>query len=316
MMPTDQLRPIGAHSPAGGGLATASLKYAAAIGAEAMQIFVTNPRAWAASRGSEKQTGALREYVAETGFPVFVHAPYLINVGSPDPVVRSRSATLLGQCLQRAAAIGAGGVVVHAGSAITADREAGLGRVRQTLLPLLDALPKDSRGGPDLLIEPMAGQGSILCAGIGDIAPYLAAIDWHPRVQLCIDTCHLFAAGHDLTAADGVASVLAELAKAAPGRLKLIHANDAKDGCGSRKDRHENIGRGTLGTGPFWDLLHHPATAGIPFIVETPGGEKGHNTDVTALKRLRRSARRPGRRLAVSTAQRASDAPRGCRSDP
>ena len=296
-------RPIGAHTPVAGGLATVSLKYAAAVGAEAMQIFVTNPRAWTAAPGDGEETGALRKHVAQTGFPVFVHAPYLINVASPDPVVRARSATLLGHCLERAAALGARGVVVHAGSAITADRQAGLGRVRQTLLPLLDALP-EGREGPDLLIEPMAGQGSMLCAGIGDIAPYLAALDWHPHALLCLDTCHLFAAGHDLTAVDGVATVLAELAEAAPGRLRLMHANDAKDGCGSRKDRHENIGCGTLGTRPFWDLLHHPATAGIPFIVETPGGEKGHNTDVTALKRLRRSARRPGRRPA-GTADRA-----------
>jgi deoxyribonuclease-4 len=297
MVPANQPRPIGAHAPVAGGLATASLKYAAAIGAEAMQIFVTNPRAWAAAPGSE-QTGVLREYIARTGFPVFVHAPYLINVASPDPVVAARSATLLGHCLQRAADVGARGVVVHAGSAITADYQAALGRVRQTLLPLLDTLPQGGSEAPELLIEPMAGQGSMLCAGISDIAPYLDMLDWHPRAKLCLDTCHLFAAGHDLTSAAGVATVLAEVAAAAPDRLRLIHANDAKDGCGSRRDRHENIGRGTLGTAPFWDLLHHPATAGIPFIVETPGGEKGHNTDVTALKRLRRSARRPGRRLA------------------
>jgi deoxyribonuclease-4 len=291
------IRPIGAHTPTAGGLATAALKYAAAVGAEAIQVFVTNPRAWAIAPGTQEQADALCDHVAATGTPVFVHAPYLINLGSPDPVVRDRSAALLRHCLLRGAAIGARGVVVHAGSSVTGDRAAGLARMRQTLLPLLDELPGTDGAGPDLLIEPMAGQGGTLCARIGDIGPYLAALDWHPRALLCLDTCHLFGAGHDLTARDGVARTLAELAEVAPGRLRLLHANDARDGCGSRRDRHENIGRGTLGTGPFRALLHHPATAGVPFVVETPGAERGQAGDIATLKRLRGSARAPGPRL-------------------
>ena len=115
-------RPVGAHAPAARGLATASLTYAAAVRAEAIQVFVTNPRAWAPSPGDDEQTAALRDHVAATGFPVFVHAPYLINVGSPDHALRDRSLDLLGHCLRRGAGIGARGVVVHAGSAITASR--------------------------------------------------------------------------------------------------------------------------------------------------------------------------------------------------
>ncbi len=277
-------RPVGAHAPVAGGLATASLRYATAIGAEAIQVFVTNPRAWALSPGDPGQDRELREHVAATGMPVFVHAPYLINVGSPDPVTRERSAGLLAHSLSRCAAIGGRGVVVHAGSAIEPDRAAGLRRARETLLPVLAAIPAD---GPDLLIEPMAGQGQMLCATIADLGPYLDALDWHPRAGLCLDTCHLFAAGHDLTAADGVAGALAELAGTAPGRLRLVHANDAKDPCGSRRDRHENIGTGQIGTAPFAELLHHPDTSGIPFVVETPGGQEGHARDVAAVKRLR-----------------------------
>ncbi len=279
-----QARPVGAHAPVAGGLATASLRYAEAIGAEAIQVFVANPRAWTPADGYAAQDTVLREHVAATGMPVFVHAPYLINVGSPDETVRERSAGLIRHGLRRCGEIGARGMVVHAGSAITADRAAGLHRVRQTLLPLLDGLRE---GGPDLLIEPMAGQGQMLCARIADIGPYLTALDWHPRAALCLDTCHLFAAGHDLTAPSGVAAVLTELHAVAPGRLRAIHANDAKDACGSRRDRHENIGAGQIGTGPFRDLLHHPATAGVPFIVETPGRQQGHARDVALLKALR-----------------------------
>ena len=294
--PNAAIRPVGAHSPAAGGLATASLKYAGTVRAEAIQIFVTNPRAWTASPVSREESGALRDHVAATGLPLFVHAPYLINVASPDPVVRERSATLLGHCLRRAADVGARGVVVHAGSAVDGGRDEGLARARETLLPLLDALPADPGEPPSLLIEPMAGQGSMLCAEIGDLGPYLAALGWHPKARVCLDTCHLFGAGHDLVAPGGVAAALGELAEVAPGRLGLIHANDARDGCGSKRDRHENIGKGALGLGPFWDLLHHPATAGVPFIVETPGGEHGQSRDIATLKRLRASERAPARR--------------------
>ncbi len=286
-------RPIGAHSPAAGGLATASLRYAAQVGAEAIQVFVTNPRAWAASAGTAAQTAALRDHVEANKFPIFVHAPYLINLGSPDEALRARSASLLWHCLQRGADVAARGVVVHAGSAITQDRDAGLRRTREALLPLLDKLGDD---WPDLLIEPMAGQGSMLCGRIDEIGPYLAALDGHPRALLCLDTCHLFAAGHDLTAGDGVAAALSELDRVAPGRLRLVHANDAQDGCGSRKDRHRNIGLGTMGTRPFWDLLHHPATDGVAFVVETPGAAAGQAADIATLKRLRGSSRRPASR--------------------
>lgn len=280
-------RPIGAHAPAAAGLATATLKYAAAVRAEAIQVFVTNPRGWAASPGIPEQTAALRAHVESTGLPVFVHAPYLINLGSPDDVVRDRSVTLLVHCLRRGAEIGARGVVVHAGSAVTGDRAAGLGRMREALLPVLDTLPAD---GPDLLIEPMAGQGNMMCAQIGEIGPYLDALGWHPKAMLCLDTCHLFGAGHDLAAAGGVAATLAELDQVAPGRLRLVHANDAQDACGSARDRHRNIGAGTIGLTAFGELLDHPVTAGVPFVVETPGAEKGQRKDVASLKKLRKAA--------------------------
>lgn len=286
-------RPIGAHAPITGGLATGSLRYAEAVGAEAIQIFVTNPRAWAISRDDDQQDAALREHVTSSGLPVFVHAPYLVNVGSPDRLVRQRSAEALSRCLRRAAQIAARGVVVHTGSATTGDRGTALRLVRDTVLPLLDELPAD---GPDLLIEPMAGQGQMLCAMLADIGPYLDALDRHAKVCLCLDTCHVFAAGHDLTAEDGVDKALAEVAEVASGRLRLIHANDSKDRCGSNRDRHENIGKGQLGRQPFRALLHHPATAGVAFITETPGGRQAHARDVAALKRLRRPVTGPRRK--------------------
>ena len=285
-------RPIGAHVPVTGGLAAGGLRYAAETGAEAVQVFVSNPRGWAPSAGDARQDAALRDHVAATGMPVFVHATYLINLGSPDPVTRQRSAASLAHSLRRGRDIGARGVVVHTGSAVRAGREQGMLHVRECLLPLLDSLGDD---GPDVLLEPTAGRGQMLCAAAGDLGPYLDAVDWHPRAGVCLDTCHLFAAGHDLAARGGVARLLGTLApvvgrRTGPGgkgRLRLIHANDSKDGCGSHRDRHENIGAGQIGTAPFAALLRHPATSGVPFVVETPGPRAAVAADIATLKALR-----------------------------
>jgi deoxyribonuclease-4 len=280
-------RPVGAHAPAAGGLATGGLRYAAAVGAEAIQVFVSSPRAWAASPGDAGQDAALREHVAATGLPVFVHAPYLVNAGSPDPEVRERSARALAHALHRGARIGARGVVVHTGGAVDGDRAAGLARVRAVLLPLLEGLAPDD---PDVLLEPMAGLGQSLCSDLAGLRAYLDALSWHPRARVGLDACHVFAAGHDLAAPGGADRLLDELGAVAPGRLALVHANDSRDGCGSRRDRHERIGQGQIGTAAFAALLAHPATAGVPFVVETPGGQRGHAADVAALRALRDAA--------------------------
>jgi deoxyribonuclease-4 len=131
----------------------------------------------------------------------------------------------------------------------------------------------------------------MLCSAVTELGHYRAALDLHPRANVCLDTCHVFAAGHDLGPPDGVTSMLSELQSVAGGRLRLIHANDSKDRCGSRKDRHENIGAGQIGTAAFGCLLRHPATAGVPFIVETPGGEQAQAKDIAILRGLREGAR-------------------------
>jgi deoxyribonuclease-4 len=206
--------------------------------------------------------------------------------------VASKSADAVAHALRRGGEIGARGVVVHTGSAAGwADPGAGaaagraLGQLAEIVLPLLDKLGDDD---PDLLFEPMAGQGQMLCARAGDLAPYLAAVERHPKAGICLDTCHMFAAGHDLTAPGGVAAMLDELVAAAgPGRVGLVHANDSLLGCGAKRDRHEALGAGQIGTEPFRALLAHPELAEVPFVVETPGGKAGHARDIATLKGLR-----------------------------
>jgi deoxyribonuclease-4 len=278
--------PVGAHVPVAGGLATGGLRYAAQVGAEAIQVFVSNPRGWAMAVGKPAEDERLRAHSEDTGMPVFVHSPYLINLGSPNPDTVTNSIAMIRHSLTRGAAIGARGVVVHTGSAVSQPRDDAMRQVREHLLPLLDEIPAD---GPDLLLEPMAGQGAMLCATVQDLGPYLDNLDRHPRAGVCLDTCHTFAAGHDLAAPGGVAKTLEALAATAgEGRLKLIHANDSKDACGSAKDRHESIGAGQIGAEPFAELFRHPVSRGVPLVIETPGRSADpHRADVETLKALR-----------------------------
>jgi len=150
-----------------------------------------------------------------------------------------------------------------------------------------DAAPR-GRGEVDRAVH----QVSRRAARVEDLEPYLDAVDNHPWLGVCFDTCHAWAAGHDLATPDGMTATLDRLVAAVgPGRLELVHANDSKDACGSTRDRHESVGAGTIGRAAFAELLAHPAVAGVPVIVETPNDDgTGHRADIARLKRL---ARRP-----------------------
>jgi deoxyribonuclease-4 len=277
---------IGVHAPTSGGLSRGALRYAGEVGAEVVQVFVSNPRGWAPSHGDPRDDHAFREGCAAGKIPVFVHAPYLINLGSPTAATRGKSVVALRHALQRGAEIGARGVVVHAGSAVGgARREEALGQLRELLLPVLDAVPD---GGPQLLVEPTAGGGQALAARVEDLTEYFEVLENHPRLGVCLDTCHAYAAGHDLARPGGVRAVLSGLVKAVGrGRLGLVHANDSRDPLGSTRDRHAALGEGGIGLDPLGELFVHPATRDVPLVVETPGGADGHRRDLALLRALR-----------------------------
>jgi deoxyribonuclease-4 len=182
-------------------------------------------------------------------------------------------------------------VVVHTGSYVDPEggaerRAAALARVREGLLPILDAIAGE--GAPSLLLEPTAGQGRSLCAGVDDLEPYLAALDFHPKAGLCLDTCHVFAAGAPLDEPGGATATLDRIVEiGGPGRLRLVHANDSMDVRGAFRDRHQKLGEGHIGVEAFRELLAHPATAGVPFIAETPGSRDPGNADLPLLRSLR-----------------------------
>ncbi len=194
--------------------------------------------------------------------------------------------------LARAAALGAEGVVVHTGSCVDGDAVdavgAAMAQVRDGLLPVLDALGPPGDGAPMLLLEPTAGQGRSLCAGVDDLGPYLDALDRHPAVGVCLDTCHVFAAGAPLDEPGGTTATVDRLVEVAgEGRLRLVHANDSMDVRGSFRDRHQRIGEGHIGIGAFEELLAHPATEGVPLVLETPGSRDVGDPQIALLQRLR-----------------------------
>lgn len=263
---------IGSHVATGGGLVKAGLAEAVAIGAEIIQLFGGNPRSWAPRAAKPALDEAFRAGCADLGLPVVVHAPHLINLCSPSEQVLRQSLAALELTMDRATAIGAASVVVHAGSLVDGSRRtAVLKGLRDLIATIAD------RDDVRLLIEPTAGGGESAASTVDSTIDYMLALD-NDRVGLCLDTCHLHAAGEDPVKAVG-----ALIDALGPGRLALLHLNDSRDPAGSRRDRHESLGKGTLGIAPFATLVSNPLLDHVPMLVETPT----HAEDLALLRTLR-----------------------------
>jgi deoxyribonuclease-4 len=277
---------IGAHTPTTGGMAKRSIEYAQVTGAEVIQVFASSPRMWAMPPAKPDLDEAFKIKASELDIHTYVHAPFLINLGSPTETTYLNSLASTKYSLQRATDINALGVVIHTGSAVDVNFvDQAWKQIHEGMMPILNALDEDS---PFLLLEPTAGQGQSLVKKLDDLENYLKALEYHPKVGICLDTCHVFAAGHDIATKGGMAKTLDLLVEVAGAeRFKLIHANDSMDVCGALKDRHQNIGDGHIGVQPFAELLAHPAAAGVPLVLETPGLEEKHTVEVALLKELR-----------------------------
>ncbi len=277
---------IGAHTPTTGGMAKRSIEYAQVTGAEVIQVFASSPRMWAMPPAKPDLDEAFKIKASELDIHTYVHAPFLINLGSPTETTYLNSLASTKYSLQRATDINALGVVIHTGSAVDVNFvDQAWKQIHEGMMPILNALDEDS---PFLLLEPTAGQGQSLVKKLDDLENYLKALEYHPKVGICLDTCHVFAAGHDIATKGGMAKTLDLLVEVAGAeRFKLIHANDSMDVCGALKDRHQNIGDGHIGVQPFAELLAHPAAAGVPLVLETPGLEEKHTIEVALLKELR-----------------------------
>jgi deoxyribonuclease-4 len=277
---------LGAHTPTSGGMAKRSIAYAQEVKAEAIQVFASNPRGWAMPDANVEADTLFRDKALELDIETYVHAPFLINLGSPTVATYENSVASTAYSLRRAREIGSKGVVVHTGSAVDADYvDKAWKQIKKGVMPVLNKLKEDD---PWLLLEPTAGQGQSLVKKLDDLLHYFEALEWHPKVGVCLDTCHVFAAGHDIAKKGGMTETLDLLVKLVGiERIQLIHANDSMDVCGALKDRHENLGDGKIGIKAFDELLAHPVAQNAPLILETPGMEEKHSEEIALLSKMR-----------------------------
>ncbi len=256
---------LGAHEGISGGVSTAFAR-AEEDGAECLQIFTRNARGWAAKPLEAEEIARFRAEAKRTGLPAAAHASYLINAAGADPEIRRKSWDGLADELQRCEQLGLFALVFHPGS--NPDEAAGLALAAEGMTRALEAAP----GKVKLLIETTAGQGASLGHTFGQLAAIRAAIPAAPRrrVGICVDTCHLFAAGYDLTTDAGYAATMKELDETLGlGLVQAFHVNDSKKGLGSRVDRHDHIGDGLMGLSPFRRLVNDARFAKVPAFLET-----------------------------------------------
>ena len=275
---------IGAHVPTRGGLGSV-VQHAVDRGAEAIQFFASNPRAWAPPRIDAADATRFREACAGAGVgPVFLHAPYLVNVASPVPEFHRKSVDLARATMVAAQEIGGAGLVVHSGSGGPGERETALARAVAALEEIAAVAQKGF-----VVVELMAGGSGAVASTFAEAAELVEAVGRSDRLRLCVDTCHLFAAGYPLDDPEGVRRCFGEMRRAGLSRrLVLVHANDAKYPLGSRRDAHENVGRGHIGRTGFAAVLSDSAVRRCAVLCETPGKLDDHRRDVATLRELAR----------------------------
>src|SRR6478672_8770148 len=258
---------IGAHMSVAGGVSKA-VERAAVHGCEALQIFTKNASQWRGKPLDRADVRRFRRRVDETGIaPVVSHASYLINLASTSPVLRQQSIEAFSDELDRANALGLLGVVIHPGTCTAGTEADALNLIAEAVRIAFRSRP---RRKTMVLFEHTAGQGRTLGHRFEHLAAILAGLNGSPRAGVCLDTCHLSAAGYHITSEIGYAQTFDAFDRLIGlDRIKVFHGNDSKRPCGSRIDRHEHIGAGCLGLAPFHRLLHDGRFAGRPILIET-----------------------------------------------
>ena len=276
---------LGAHVSTSGGLDKAP-ENGKSLGCEAIQVFTRNQMRWWARPLSDSETAGFRDGLKECGIVATVsHDSYLINLGSPESVVLQKSLDAFADEIERCERLGIPFLVFHPGSHVGSGEAAGLQRIADSLNAVLGQKPKYKT---QVLLENTAGQGSNLGSRFEHLAEILAKAENPNRLGVCLDTCHLFAAGYDLRTRSTYEATFHEF-DAIVGliRVKVFHLNDSKKNLGSRVDRHENIGKGELGLEPFRFLLNDPRFTGLPMLLETPGGDEAYRIDLATLRSLK-----------------------------
>jgi deoxyribonuclease IV len=293
---------LGAHVSTSGGIHTA-IDRIEAMGGDCVQIFTQSPRAWRPTNHDPANFERFKERRAEAGIgDVICHAVYLINLASPNDELYEKSVAALENTVDVASGIEADGVVFHVGSHQGAGFEVSLKRV----VPALRKALKRCSETTWLLIENTAGTGDTIGRSIDELAALYDALDAHERLGICLDSCHLYASGYDVTNREELDRLLGEVdQRIGLERLRALHVNDSKTPLGSNRDRHDNIGEGLIGE-ELGVFLSHPKLQGLPAYLEVPGTD-GHGPDAEQVRKLKElharamnkpqagSRRRPGK---------------------
>lgn len=276
---------VGAHVSIAGGIEKA-ISRGEAVGCTAIQVFTRNASRWLAKPLAADSIGAFRaarqnsriEYVA-------AHDSYLINLASPDPVLRDKSVAAFIDEMERCSQLGIEDLVMHPGAHVGQGAEAGLATLVESFQRIFSAAPKNVR----VLVENTAGQGTCLGARFEELAEILERVP-QGNLAICFDTCHVFAAGYDLSSAESYAATMAEFDRLiGVERLALFHINDSKKPLGARVDRHDHVGRGLIGPAGFAALMQDQRFSAVAKIIETPPGDE-HCDDLLNLALLRQFA--------------------------
>jgi deoxyribonuclease-4 len=271
---------LGAHEGVSGGVSTAFAR-AEADGADCLQIFTRNVRGWAAPPFETAEVERFRAEARRTGLPVAAHSTYLVNLCCDDLAIRKKSWDALADELARCEQLGIRWLIFHPGSHV--DEEEGLALVAKGMTQALERSPGKAR----LVIETTAGQGSCLGWRFEHVAALRQAVPspHRRRVGVCVDTCHVHAAGYDIATREGYERTMTELDKTVGlGHVEAFHLNDCKKPRGSRVDRHEHIGDGTLGVEPFRWLVNDRRFGDVPGFLET---EQRFKENLAVLRSLR-----------------------------
>ena len=270
-MPKDE--PIlGVHVSASGSIDMA-VDRAVSLGCASFQMFTRNPRGWKYGPMKEEAAALFREKLAKSGIGTTVsHMPYIPNLASPDPETYGKSVDALTEELRRASLLGLTYVVAHLGSHLGKGISYGQRRVASSIIQAYAT----SGAKVPILLENTAGQKNSVGSGFDDLRSILNLVGDPHRVGVCLDSCHAYASGYDLTSVNSVEDTLSKFDQTVGiGFLKLVHLNDSKGGLGCHLDRHENIGKGFIGSAGFKAFLHNSRVRHLPMILETPVREEG-----------------------------------------
>jgi deoxyribonuclease-4 len=262
---------FGAHVSASGGIDTA-IDRIATMGGDCVQVFTQSPRMWRPTNHKPEAIERFKARRAETGIGgVVCHALYLVNLAAPDDVVYEKSIQTMRATVDAACAIEADGVIFHVGSHLGAGFEVGIDRTTAALAQILERCAGDTW----LLMENSAGTGATIGRSLEELGVLLDRLEGHPRLGVCLDSCHLYATGYDVTDPAAVDALVAELdGRIGLDRLRALHVNDSATALGSNRDRHANILEGLMGE-QLGAFLAHPAFQHLSAYLEVPGVDKG-----------------------------------------